>query len=213
MPGPQLEDEGASGPWTNRTSPFLDELPVDAARTPRRRQRARVARRFVITPSSFCPSFFATASILYCIFWGRPPTVAGGQPDGVRRKAAAVPGMLSLPELRFWAQIRRGPARRPYGRLALCRAFASVFTPLTQIAEEVRRELQELSAGASGRVLIAPGRPRPAAALRTPCVPPEPAPARRQLQRARCASGALLRRGDATPKAPWPKSRLDWSRC
>ena len=46
----------------------------------------------------------------------------GGLPDGVRRKAAVVPGMLSLTELRFWAQVRRGPASvEPYGRLALCR--------------------------------------------------------------------------------------------
>ena len=57
----------------------------------------------------------------------------GGLPDGVRRKAAVVPGMLSLTELRFWA---REPSRaslrravRPFG--AVSRRIASVLLPLT----------------------------------------------------------------------------------
>jgi len=52
----------------------------------------------------------------------------GGLPDGVRRTAAVVPGMLSLTELRFYARVRRG---QPPSRLALRRVFASVLLPLT----------------------------------------------------------------------------------
>ena len=92
----------------------------------RRREVRRVARalrdhaQLVLALLFFCCGVHSLLYFCGAVRWTVVVVRFGGLPAGVRRKAAVVPGMLSLTELRFWAQIRRGPASvEPYGRLAL----------------------------------------------------------------------------------------------